>query len=544
VLVPQFYHLYPLWLAISGSLFGAARSTLPLLPFALLSIGVIYRLTHELAGDSFAALSAALLLAVNPVHSYMSKFPVSEVPTAFFLLAAVYFLVRLLKGAGADRFNGGMCVLAFACLFLTRVTGFLYLPVLVAFIGYVLVVVASPGRRRAAAVCCIGIGAAYAYSVLHGYLFSCAYTRSVHLAYLGADFATWRAGGALAALVAFLAAIYAVLHRYQRPLRRAAARLRPRREQLAWLLIAGVLAWSAHAAYRFVSTPALYGPELESIGIDPATSPKLAGMDVVALATLNVTVLVLLLTPVAVACALYGTFLLLRRWPSQPQLVLCGALAVYFFGVTTIANVNARYLYFYARYLLSETIPLLLVAAAVALGRLHRRWPRAAVGALLIAAAPSLALSFLHTRDTEMKHVRGDLGAIAAALDAHSVVLIDREIVPDWRRLGAPLKLSFELSPFWFDRADLEQGRLDPILRTLAASHRPLFALANDDTLASDYFTPERTLPLRLNDFLAKWMSLPVGFITDLDTTVTVYRGTQRLRDLAAPAEGNTWDAR
>jgi hypothetical protein len=213
--------------------------------------------------------------------------------------------------------------------------------------------------------------------------------------------------------------------------------------------------------------------------------------------------------------------------------------------VTTIANVNARYLYFYARYLLSETIPLLLICAAVGFGRLHRHWPRTAVAALLLAAAPALALSYLHTRDTEMKHVPGDLAGIAAAVDEHSVVLIDRDILPDWRRLGAPLKLTYNLSPFWFDRADLEQGRLDPVLRTLAASHRPLFAIANEGNLATGYFAPERTLPLRLNTFLAKWMSLPVGYVTERDTTVTIYRGTQRLRDLAAPTEGNTaWDAR
>lgn len=544
LLVPQFYHLHPLWLAISASLFGPMQPTLPLPLFALLSIGLIYRLTSLLVRSQFAALSAALLLAVNPLHSYMSKLPVSEVPTAFFFLAGLYFLVRLLRGEDGDRFNGAMSVLSFACVFLTRITGFLYLPALLAFLAYVLIVVTPRSRRRAIVWTCAGIVAAYAYSALHGYLFSCAYGGYIYRLYLRSDFSTWAARGVVALLAAVLVATYLILNRYRRLLLRGVVWLRPWRSHLSLLLLAGVLVWSARTGYAFVSNEAQYGSELRSIHVDPAVSPKLAGMDMVAIAMLNGTVLSLLLTPLVVGLAIYGMYLMLRRWPSHPAMFLCGALAVYFLALNTIANVYSPYLYYYARYLLSETVPLLLVAAAIALGQLRRRWPRAVVLALLVGATPCLVLSYLHSRDTEMKFFYTDMARIAATLDDDSVVLIDQNIQPDWRRLAAPLKLSFNISTFWYDRDDLMQGRLDPVLRSLAASRRNVFLISNEKTLGSAYFTPSRTLPIRLNSFLAKWLSLPVGFVVEQDTEVTVYRSTERLRALAPPTqESSAWIA-
>jgi hypothetical protein len=545
VLVPQFYHLHPLWLAIAGSLVGQQRATWTLPAFALLSIGLIYRLTILLTRDQFAGLSAALLLAVNPLHSYMSKFPLSEVPSVFFFLSGLYFLVRLLRGHGSNRLNGGLTVFSFAGLFLTRISGFLHMAPLLGFLGYGLIFVFPRVRRRAVVWCCAGVVAVYGYSVAHGYLFACAYAQMVYDAYLGTDFLNWRPRAILALLLGALLVVYVVLHHYRRALLRGVARLRPWHTQVALLVVVSVLGWSAYTAYRFVSIYSSYAGELQSIHIDPDNSPKLFGIDIVAAALLNLTVLSIVLTPVALGLAFYGVYLMLRRWPSQPQLFLCGALTLFFLALNTIVSVDTRFLYYYARYLLSETVPLLLIAAAVALGPLHRRWPRLALLALLVAATPSLALSYLHTRDTEMKSFYSDVEGVVDVLDGSNVVLIDRAIVPEWRRVTAPLRMSFNVSPFWFERIDLQQGRLDNVLRALAAEHRTVFAITHgDDTLASPYFAPYRTRPIRLNVFFAKWLSIPVGFIVERDTEWTIYRSTEALRNLAGLKQGDSaWSA-
>ena len=66
----QFYHLHPLWMAVFAELFGDGARFYALTLFSLLSIAGICLLVLEMTGARAAALTAGLLLALNPLHVF------------------------------------------------------------------------------------------------------------------------------------------------------------------------------------------------------------------------------------------------------------------------------------------------------------------------------------------------------------------------------------------------------------------------------------------------------------------------------------------
>jgi hypothetical protein len=90
----QFYPLHPLWMAIVGKLFGTENRVYSLVFFSLLSIAAFYFLALELSGGNrISAVIVSLLLALNPLHSFFSKFPVTEVVWLSFSSLSFCYLV-------------------------------------------------------------------------------------------------------------------------------------------------------------------------------------------------------------------------------------------------------------------------------------------------------------------------------------------------------------------------------------------------------------------------------------------------------------------
>ena len=88
----QFYHLFPIWMALFDGLLGGAFAVYALTFFSLLSLVFMHRLALVMTDSARAALIAGLLLAVNPLHAFFSKFPVTEVPTLAFSLVGFTYL--------------------------------------------------------------------------------------------------------------------------------------------------------------------------------------------------------------------------------------------------------------------------------------------------------------------------------------------------------------------------------------------------------------------------------------------------------------------
>lgn len=96
LIVGQFPHLYPIWIAIGFALGGVAGALAITPAFALLAVLAIYCVGRRLAGR-FAGLAAALLLALNVVEIWFARYPNSEIPFQFFVLAGLLAASRAVE---------------------------------------------------------------------------------------------------------------------------------------------------------------------------------------------------------------------------------------------------------------------------------------------------------------------------------------------------------------------------------------------------------------------------------------------------------------
>lgn len=95
-LIPEFYHLYPFWLAVFHSWFGwtGIFSLNPILGLAALA--AVYLAVRELWGGK-TALAAAALLAFNIVQVWQARFPTAEIISQLALFGGAAAVVKYLK---------------------------------------------------------------------------------------------------------------------------------------------------------------------------------------------------------------------------------------------------------------------------------------------------------------------------------------------------------------------------------------------------------------------------------------------------------------
>ncbi len=92
--VPAFFHLYPVWLAILYSV-GGLQAALFVSPiFGLMGVWALFLLGRRLMGPGVALLAAALL-AVNPAQVWFARYPISEATIQMFLLGGLTLWVLM-----------------------------------------------------------------------------------------------------------------------------------------------------------------------------------------------------------------------------------------------------------------------------------------------------------------------------------------------------------------------------------------------------------------------------------------------------------------
>jgi 4-amino-4-deoxy-L-arabinose transferase-like glycosyltransferase len=92
-ILPQFYPLHPVWLAVAHGL-GGLQANLFMTPlWGLLGVLALYFAVRE-AFDRRTAAIAAAILAVTPTQIWFSRYPTSEVLTLFLLFSGFYAFAR------------------------------------------------------------------------------------------------------------------------------------------------------------------------------------------------------------------------------------------------------------------------------------------------------------------------------------------------------------------------------------------------------------------------------------------------------------------
>lgn len=86
--IPAFFHLYPVWLAILYSV-GGLKAALFVSPvFGIMGVWAIFLLGRRLAGPGVGLMTAALL-AFNPAQVWFARYPISETTIQLFLLGGL-----------------------------------------------------------------------------------------------------------------------------------------------------------------------------------------------------------------------------------------------------------------------------------------------------------------------------------------------------------------------------------------------------------------------------------------------------------------------
>lgn len=130
-LLPQFYHLFPVLLAISY--FPAGMSSIfyltPIL--GLLSLLAIYLAVSEMM-DRKVALISVFLIAVNMAEIWQARSPVTEILSQFLLFSGLFLLTRFLKKE--ENYTGWLAGAIFGVLILSRISALLiFLPLAIFF---------------------------------------------------------------------------------------------------------------------------------------------------------------------------------------------------------------------------------------------------------------------------------------------------------------------------------------------------------------------------------------------------------------------------
>jgi hypothetical protein len=436
-IIPAFFHMLPVWLAMTELEFGFARSTWVLVLFAALAqlgaFAVGFRLgTGEGTepGDRrrgwAVGLIAATALAVHPLDLWISTFTVTENLARAALLGAAALALEAgaaeRRGESGAVLMGALAGLVFAAGAFAR-GSMMALAILLA-LALVLVRREAP-RSRAALLVALVVGTTLAavQAILHSwpYFFSAA-SNHFHVPRIQpfqAEAVGWAiaAGGAVLfgdVAVSWARRRWAMLDRTDVLVRIVAT--------LALIAALGAL------VYRSLDGSDDYGPNQQVAAV-----------------------LLRYCGPVGLALAIVGLFA--APWSAnarvQPWVLLACAIVL-----ITALKEGIRYEFYYARYLVGDAIPVLVVAAAWALGeaarRVASRWSpkHAAIGLAIVLLAGWLPALGVLTRPVywtrDLEHGPEDLATIFDQVPDDAILLFDSRAPGRWRGiLATPAFLSF-----------------------------------------------------------------------------------------------------
>ena len=384
----QFYHLFPVWLAMFGGVFGLGAMAWGLCLLSLVSVLFFQRLAVQLTGSTSAGMVAGALLAANPLHAFFSRFPLSEIPALAFSLAGFsWFASYALAPSGqcSARWIVLSCA-ALAGLFLTRVTGFMYLPFVAVLALAVQLADADRQRARGVLGWSLGVLVVFAVSVAYGLIWSKPYAQSAYaLSFAPLLGARWPI--LLGAVVLLAGVCWALLA--------AAAERSPSRDDLRArfdrashllgpLLLLAVLA-GAYKAWQLGFTQHY---------LSRATMTQFPGLVANGWGSVARTSLVVAAEYLCPVLLLAFVVLGQRRWADVPiRMLLLFLLG--FVAYASVLNWTVPYQPYYARYLATELVPCVLLFLACA-WHLLRAGDSGASKAASGALSACLALGFTY----------------------------------------------------------------------------------------------------------------------------------------------------
>lgn len=469
----QFYRLFPVWLGLFADLFGVKGAAYGLTFLSLVSLLFFQRLAHLVSGSATAGLVAGILLAVNPLHAFFSKFPLTEVPTLAFSAMSFTYLATFWRASGS-RAHGrfiALSAISIGMLFLTRITGFMYLPFVLAIAILAALFDVDQARRQGVTIWAALVVLLYTFSVLYGLEWSTRYSTDIYIAAfastLGGNWTMLLLAAGVGAILAWLGA-WAIASRESIRLG-VVGRVEPLAAPVLPLLVLAVAALGAYKAYRLGFT--------EAYATDPWLGGRwgLSGQGYRSLRSTSLVVSAMYLSPFV----FIGIFLCAFRASLTPLLYLLGLFVTWWLGYAAVLVWSVPYQPYYARYQISEVVPYALLFVVCTWALLDSSRLRSALGWLLLAGGLySVVLVSLQVGKNEHQGVLESMDKITARFDTGDLVIVDRQIhAPQAVELTTAMLLTYRLNVMGMHRQDLATPEY---LHSISSPFQEVYFLTKD----------------------------------------------------------------
>lgn len=535
VVVPQFYYLYPTWLAIAFSLVGIQFGLLmtPYLSF-LGGVGV-FLVARRLFGAP-AALLAGLLLNLNVLQVWFARYSTAEGATQFLLFLCLYGLVRLEEGEESRRepYWGLLAGAALGMVGLVRVEFIFPWALFLPYLAYLFV---TRGVRRGHRYLLLALGVLVAHTVVQFITHTRGYTLGIYyhriqdwftLSWLAYPFMTptlrlyFYESATSRTLV--MKQPWRLLYELGAPLLLGAALVALRRRPAlvqrlgAWLRRHGRLLLAAAAAllllglaYTYLVRPGILRPEVLLHPLENSMAWQgYIGAPVPEGRAANLVRLGWYFSPLGMALAFAGIALLVARESSRRTwfLTLLGLFYLFLFTYETFGQ--DHHVYIMRRYV-AAVVPFFSIAMGYAVAWLGRWLPaggrpaeaegirpetglagsterallrvRRAAAALLAAA---LVVYLAYTglpffRHDEYAGALGQVAALAERFDPDDVILAVGAGRDNSFTIVTPLRFLFERNAFGIVSSEPNGALLEEQIRRWQAEGRRVYLLAGND---------------------------------------------------------------
>ncbi len=441
LIIPQFYPLHPVWLAIAHSL-GGLRASLFVTPvWGLLGCLAVYLTTRTLFGQRTGLLAAGFL-AITAPQIWFSRYPTSEALTQFLLFGGIYAFALYI--VDESPWTGLLAGLALGQVTMARIDVYFLLALPVCYAVYLRLKHRLSVRHL---VFFVSFLVMVAHSVLFAVLQSWPYFCNVYGVSLRSLPAPWPllAAAVAAGLIAFFA-----FERWAKGHPDWPQRLAPYRR------------WALTALGTLVVLAALYGYFIRPCLADTtATSHYWYGdNEIPNVEPYNLVRLGWYISPLGIALAVTGMWWMLRCEANERTAAFLGIGLFFSFFFLYRSRNNPHHIYVMRRYV-PAVIPTFVVGAAYALDRWLRRagWRRwCAVGLAVVLAGWLLVDARVVIPHVEYRGAIAQFEPLVHALgDDDPVILFNDDLpVSTGATLGTPLRYIYGYTVF-----DLQEEHVD-----------------------------------------------------------------------------------
>ena len=448
----QFYHLHPLWMAIFGSFAGESHRVYSLVFFSILSIIGFYLLAFEFTRRRKTAVLAGLLIAINPLHSFFSKFPVTEVVALCFATLSFYYLLRYYNRAREGRTTPLELVLSslsMFCMFLTRISGFMYLPffLLVFFICelYESDSAIVKGIRQYVFMVVVLYGVSVWYGLKYSYPYCIDIYRSSIQRLLGHNWANLIYPLLVVSVLLFAGVFYLA----------TSGKLKFFGKKLVWLrsLLPFIFIGILLLGLFFRAIPLGYSDKYcGHKWYDLRWNASGLGID--SLSYWSVTTLIEFLSPFAFL--LFVILFLSNSYKGTGTRVLLELFILMFLFHISLLQWFLPYRYYYARYLLSEILPFSLLYIAICFPS-SGRTKKLAQLLMVLAAIHMLFYSVKQFKGIELEEYNKCISQIRNLVSSQDILILEAENVRSYESLKTTLTYYCGFNVLLSTREDIDQ---------------------------------------------------------------------------------------